>query len=98
MIKALCSFILLASLAVVLTSTPAPPLKIGPQAGGSFLLHTGWTLTPAGKQIPLSTLPMSMALSPDGKHLLVLNGGYLPPTISVIDVAAEKETARVPVE
>ena len=35
---------------------------------------------PAGKQIPLDTLPMSTALSPDGKYLLVLNGGYRPPS------------------
>jgi len=98
MIRAICAFLLLAAFAAIVTSTPAPPLRIGPQPGGSFLLHTGWTLTPAGKQIQLSTLPMSMALSADGKYLLVLNGGYLPPSISVVDVAAEKETARVPVE
>ena len=36
---------------------------------------------------------MSSALSPDGKFLLVLNGGYNPPSISVLDVAAEKEIA-----
>ena len=71
---------------------------VGRQADGSAVLPTGWTITPAGKQIPLSTLPMSMAVSPDEKHLLVLNGGFLPPSISVIDLATERETARVPVE
>jgi len=29
--------------------------------------------------------------------LLVLNGGYNPPSISVLDVAAEKEISRAPV-
>ena len=82
----------------ILVSQPSTPARVGPQPGGGFLLHTGWRLTPAGRQIPLSTLPMSMARSPDGKYLLILNGGYLPPTISVIDVAAERETARVPLE
>ncbi len=81
-----------------LVSQPAPPVRVGPQPGGAFLLHSGWRLTPAGKQIPLSTLPMSIARSPDGRFLLILNGGYLPPSISVIDIAAERETARVPVE
>jgi len=40
---------------------------------------------------------MSTALSPDGKYLLVLNGGYKPPTISVLDAATGSEKARVPV-
>ena len=31
---------------------------------------------------------MSSALSPDGRYLLVLNGGYNPPFISVLDTAA----------
>ena len=35
---------------------------------------------PVGKQMPLDTFPMSTALSPDGKYLLVLNGGYRPPS------------------
>ena len=71
---------------------------VGRQADGSVVLPNGWTITPAGKQIPLSTLPMSMAVTPDEKYLLVLNGGFLPPSVSVIDLAAERETARVPVK
>ena len=73
------------------------PRHTGRQTDGSVLLPNGWTITPAGEQIPLSTLPMSLALSPDEKHALVLNGGFLPPTISVIDLAGTRETARVPV-
>ena len=40
---------------------------------------------------------MSTALSPDGRYLLVLNGGYNPPSISVIETATRRETSRVPV-
>ena len=61
-------------------------------------LPNGWRLTPAGRQVPLSTLPMSIALAPGGKHAIALNGGFLPPTLSVIDTAAGRETARVPVK
>ena len=64
---------------------------------GSFLLSTGWRIKPAGAQVPLDTFPMSSALSPDGKFLLVLNGGYRPPSISVIETNSMKEAARVPV-
>lgn len=70
----------------------------GLQPDQSILLPNGWTITPAGKQVPLSTLPMSMAISPDGGHLLVLNAGFLPPSISVVNVETLQETSRVPVD
>ncbi len=50
-----------------------------------------------GTQVPLDTLPMSSALSKDGKFLLVLNGGYRPPSISVLTVDQPHEVSRVPV-
>ena len=72
-------------LAAIVSSQPAPREQVGPLPGGGFLLNSGWRITPAGKQVPLDTFPMSSALSPDGRYLLVLNGGYRPPSISVID-------------
>ena len=84
-------------LAAVLASQPAPREQVGPLPGGGFLLNSGWRLEPAGKQVPLDTLPMALALSPDGKYLLALNGGYRPPSISVLDPAGERELSRVPV-
>src|SRR5271169_1159870 len=71
--------------------------QVGKQPDGSFLLTTGWRIHPAGAQIPLDTLPMSSALSPDGKFLLVLNGGYKPPSVSVLTLTPPREIARVPV-
>src|SRR5674476_1330368 len=59
------------SLAALLTSQPAPREQVGPLPGGAFLLNSGWRLDPVGRQIALDTLPMSTALSPDGKYLLV---------------------------
>ncbi len=77
-------------LAAVLGSQPVPREQVGPLPGGGFLLNSGWKLDPVGKQLPLSTLPMSTTLSPDGKYLLVLNGGYRPPSISVIEIAGAR--------
>ena len=79
----------------LLVSEQPAPVRVGPRADGSFLLNSGWLLRPAGEQIGVDTLPMRGALSKDGRFLLILNGGYKPPSISVIDVATKKEIKRI---
>jgi DNA-binding beta-propeller fold protein YncE len=64
---------------------------------GGFLLSSGWRVKPAGTQIPVGTFPMAQATTPDKKFLLVLNGGFDPPAISVIDIASAKEVGRAAV-
>ncbi len=75
---------------------PKPEQKVGKLPDGGFLLNSGWTIRPAGEQVPVDTFPMSTVLSPNGKYLLVLNGGYNPPSISVLDVATHREVGRTP--
>jgi YVTN family beta-propeller protein len=67
--------------------------KVGPLPDGGFLLTSGWKIKPAGTEIPVGMFPMSSALTPDGKMLLVLN----PPNVSVIEVASAKEVSRAQV-
>ncbi len=95
--KPTASFLLVMLCAAMLSSQTSPREQVGKQPDGSFLLATGWRIKPAGAQIPLDTLPMSSAISPDGKFLLVLNGGYKPPSISVLSVTPVREISRVPV-
>ena len=83
--------------AALLSSQSVPREQVGPLPTGGFLLNSGWRLDPVGKQVELSTFPMASALTPDGKHLLVLNGGYRPPTVSVLDAASGAVTGQVPV-
>src|ERR1700722_6442273 len=78
------AFILIAA-AFLSSSQPPPREQVGPLADGAFLLNSGWRVKPAGTQIPLDTLPMSSVLSADGRFLIVLNGGYRPPSIIVLD-------------
>jgi YVTN family beta-propeller protein len=85
-------------LAMTLGSQPEPREQVGPLPGGGFLLNSGWRLQPAGRQIPLDTFPMSSALSPDGKYLLVLNGGFKPPSVTVIETGTGHVTNSAPVE
>ena len=85
--------------AALLLSQPEPVIKVGPLAGGrGFLLNSGWLLRPAGRQIELDTYPMSSVLTPDGRYLIVLQGGYNPPSITVLDAKSERaiSTVRVP--
>ncbi|MBK9170564.1 MAG: bifunctional YncE family protein/alkaline phosphatase family protein [Bryobacterales bacterium] len=91
------AFLLMMIGAGLLVSQPGPREQVGPLPGGGFLVPTGWRVLPAGTQIPVDTFPMASTLSRDGKHLVVLNGGYQPPSLSVIDLAAGRETSRTPV-
>jgi DNA-binding beta-propeller fold protein YncE len=83
--------------AALSSSQPAPREQVGILPDGGFLLNSGWRVKPAGTQIPLDTLPMSAMLSKDGRFLLVLNGGYKPPSISVLDTKDGHEIGRTPV-
>jgi DNA-binding beta-propeller fold protein YncE len=96
--KKLLVFGVVPALAALLLSQPQPRVQAGPLPDGSFLLNSGWRLKPAGKQIPLETFPMASALSPDGKYLVVLNGGYRPPSLTVIDTASAQVLGTTPVE
>lgn len=82
---------------LALVGQDAPREQVGPLPTGGFLLESGWRIRPAGRQVALDTFPMAAALSPDGRYLLVLNAGYNPPSISVLDPAAARELGRVPV-
>lgn len=86
--RALIALALLAPAAVLLTSQQAPPERVGALPGGRFQLNTGWVLQPAGRQIPLSTFPMASAVAPGGKHLVVLQGGYKKPSLTVFALPA----------
>src|ERR1035441_2269720 len=85
------------ALVALLTSQPAPREQVGPLPGGAFLLSSGWRLDPGARQVPPDPPPMSPAPSPDGKYLLVLNGGFNPPSVSAIETASGRVTATVPV-
>ena len=89
--------LVLIACAALVSSQPVPPERVGPLPGGGFLLNSGWRLSPAGTQVQLDTFPMSAALAPDGRYLLALNGGYNPPSISVLDTTSVRETSRIPV-
>jgi DNA-binding beta-propeller fold protein YncE len=96
-LRVIFAALILIAVALVSSSQPPPREQVGPLAGGGFLLNSGWRVKPAGVQIPLDTLPMSALLSKDGRFLVVLNGGYNPPSLSVLDAKDGHEVGRTPV-
>ena len=80
---------------VALYSQPPRPRTVGPLAEGGFLLNTGWRIRPAGTDIPLSTLPMSAAMAPDGRMMAALSGGYLPASVDLLDMETVRKASGV---
>jgi hypothetical protein len=59
---------------------PAPksdqkPVFPGPTETG-FLLPNGWHLTPAGRQVEITDLPLNIQPLKDGEHALVTSNGF----------------------
>ncbi|MBC8044101.1 MAG: beta-propeller fold lactonase family protein, partial [Rhizobacter sp.] len=55
------------------------------------LLPNGWSLTPAGRTVPLrSDLPLNLAVSPSKKLIATTNNGNGRQSITLIDIATEK--------
>lgn len=83
-------------LAACLALAQAPETRRpGPLAGGGYLLPNGWTVRPAGRQIPLETLPLAAALAPGGKHLAVVHAGYLAPSLVMFDTERFEAVSRI---
>ncbi len=90
--RSAASWLLAAFLA--LAQAPEAP-RPGPLPGGGYLLPNGWTVGPAGRQIPLETLPLAAALAPGGKHLAVVHAGYLAPSLVMFDTERFEAVSRV---
>src|SRR5262245_10439412 len=61
----------------------------GPTDKG-FLLPNGWTLTPAGKHVVLTDLPLNILPLADSKHALVATSGFNKHELSLIDLTTQK--------
>ncbi|HEY6892735.1 MAG TPA: alkaline phosphatase family protein [Rhodanobacteraceae bacterium] len=59
----------------------------GVQADGTVVLPNGWRLNPVGKHLPVSTLPLNLAVTADGRYAVVTNDGLAKPSFSVVDLS-----------
>jgi len=63
--------------------------------GKQIHLPNGWSLTPAGKSLPLGDLPLNIAVSSKKKYLAVTNNGQSTQSIQLIDAINHKVLSTV---
>jgi YVTN family beta-propeller protein len=62
----------------------------GSSKSGKVLLPNGWSLSPAGRSLPLGDLPLNIQISASQKLMAVTNNGQSKQSIQVIDPQSEK--------
>ncbi len=70
----------------------------GVQTTGAVLLPNGWTIHPAGTQLPAGDFPVNSTLSPDGKYIAVLHAGHGTHEIRVIQLETQKTISSVTID
>lgn len=68
-----------------LSELSAQPLTADP-----IRLPNGWTLSPAGRSLPLGDLPLNIAVSPSKKLMAVTNNGQSVQSLQLIDPVKEQ--------
>ncbi len=61
------------------------------------LLPNGWSLSPAGRSLPLGDLPLNIQLSPSNKLLAVTNNGQSTHSVQLIDTKSERILDEKPI-
>jgi DNA-binding beta-propeller fold protein YncE len=75
-----------------------PNAQPGAQSDGTLLLSNGWKVSPAGRTLPLGTLPLNLVTTPDGKYAIVTNNGISRPSFTIVDLANWAIKSTVPVD
>ena len=68
------------------------PATAGPTERG-FLLPNGWALTPAGRHVVLTDLPLNILPFSDNRRVLVATSGYNKHELSLLDIQQHKVIA-----
>ena len=79
--------ILIASFSVLQAQRPG---TFVPGKTEKVLLSNGWSLSPAGRSLPLGDLPLNMAVSRSKKWIAVTNNGQSVQSIQLVDPVKEK--------
>ncbi|WP_207423171.1 bifunctional YncE family protein/alkaline phosphatase family protein [Desertivirga brevis] len=86
------------SLSLLLPLISQAQLPTNNPKAGKVLLPNGWSLSPAGRSLPLGDLPLNTALSSNKKYLAVTNNGQGDQSILLIDPKSEKRLDSVSIK
>jgi YVTN family beta-propeller protein len=73
-----------------------PAAARGPGDDG-FLLPNGWRLTPAGRHVVLTDLPLNILTSPDSRYAFVATSGYNQHELTAVELATGNKAAMATV-
>ena len=90
--------VLCLSLAIAASAPAADRLVPGKLPTGEMLLPNGRLLTPAGSQTEVAPYPFALALTPDGKRVVVACTGADEQSLQLLDAATGKTLAKEPVK
>ena len=71
---------------------PSPAQKLDAPA----VTPHGWGITPAGRQTDVGPGPQALAMSPDGRMIVIANAGYSQHSLMVMDAATGAITQTLP--
>ncbi|MBZ4187968.1 bifunctional YncE family protein/alkaline phosphatase family protein [Niabella beijingensis] len=80
---------------IMLAATVVPGFSQPRVEDNKILLPNGWSLTPAGTQVPLGDLPLNLVISNSRRLAAVTNNGQSTQTIDLIDLAARKRVDSI---
>src|SRR5438477_5810653 len=92
MLRQAAAFVFLVALSFLAFAEDKP--RFPGMTDRGFLLPNGWTISPAGKQVTLTDLPLNIIPLADGKHALVAASGYNRHELSLVDLANEKVVSQ----
>jgi YVTN family beta-propeller protein len=81
---------------VVLSMAAQDKPRVPGSTDQGFLLPNGWTISPAGRQVTTTDLPLNILPLADSRHALVATNGYNKHELSLIDVGTGTVIASEP--
>lgn len=87
-------FFAIAAEGLVAQEPPANSKLPGPTDDG-YLLPNGWRLTPAGRQVSLTDLPLNIIPLADGRHALVATSGYNAHQLTLVDLETGEKRSQI---
>ncbi len=80
---------------IVLLSVAVFSQSLQQLSSKKITLPNGWSLSPAGKSLPLGDLPLNMVVSKSGKLIAITNNGQSTQTIQLINSVTDKQLDEV---